>query len=76
MWNGAEVTRRGCLDMQVCVPAEWTDEEVKKFAERENPCGTAAGWQIRKEGDPALVGHPERNACASRSGFVHITLDA
>ncbi len=36
MSEAAEVTRCGALDMQVCVPAEWTDEQVKAFADREN----------------------------------------
>ena len=55
----AEVTRRGALDMQVCVPADWTDAQVIAFAEQSNPCGTRGGWQIRKEGDPDLSGDPE-----------------
>jgi hypothetical protein len=72
----AEVTRTGALDMQVCVPVAWTDAAVKEFADRENPCGTTHGWQIRREGDDALAGKPERNPCADREGFVHIMLDA
>lgn len=72
----AEVTRRGALDMQVCVPTDWTDDQVKAFADSENPCGTESGWFIRKAGDPALAGSPERNPCTSRAGCVHITLDA
>lgn len=72
----AEVTRRGALDMQVCVPAAWTDEQVKSFADRENLCGTSNGWSIRRDGDPALGGDPERRQCASREGHVHIMLDA
>lgn len=72
----AEVTRHGALDMQVCVPAEWTDEEVKAFADRENLCGTSNGWVIRRQGDPALAGAPERIQCEGRDGHVHIMLDA
>lgn len=72
----AEITRRGALDMQVCVPAEWTDEQVLAFANDGNPCGTTNGWFIRKEGDEALAGCPERNPCESRANHVHIMLDA
>lgn len=72
----AAVTRRGALDMQVCVPSAWTDEQVKDFADRENECGTEHGWQIRKQGDPALAGADERVKCADRGGHVHIMLDA
>lgn len=71
-----EVTQRGVLDMQVCVPAEWTDEQVLDFAEKENPCGTTNGWFIRREGDKELMGCPERQPCAERDNFVHIMLDA
>ena len=72
----AQITRRGALDMQVCVPSDWTDDQVKEFADRENLCGTANGWSIRKEGDPALDGYPERVPCGTIVGHVHIMLDA
>lgn len=74
--NVPQVTRLGILDMQVCVPAEWTDSEVISFANTENHCGTENGWQIRRQGCPALGGMPERNPCNDRQGFVHIMLDA
>lgn len=72
----AVVTRRGALDMQVCVPADWTDEQAKAFADRENACGTENGWFIRRAGDEALAGAPERRPCADRPNFAHIMLDA
>lgn len=72
----AEVTKVGVLDMQVCVPATWTDEQVIQFAEQENPCGTVCGWFIRKQGDPLLEKAPERTPCAHHKGYVHIMLDA
>lgn len=72
----AEVTQRGTLDMQVCVPADWTDAQVIEFAEQTNPCGTRNGWFIRREGSPLLDGDPERVACKGRPGFVHLMLDA
>ncbi|MDD5207020.1 MAG: hypothetical protein PHS17_16465 [Desulfobacterales bacterium] len=72
----AEVTRRTALCMQVCVPEKWNDEQVVDFANRENPCGTTHGWQIRREGDRLLVGDKERVQCSERVGFVHIMLDA
>ena len=72
----AEVTKTGVLDMQVCVPADWTDEQVKTFADSANMCGTQHGWHIRKAGDQALAGDPERQPCALREGHVHVMLDA
>jgi hypothetical protein len=70
------VTRYGALDMQVCVPAIWTDATVVTFAEREYPCGTQTGWHVRKEGSASLNGDPERVKCSQRTGFVHVMLDA
>ena len=70
------VTRMGALDMQVCVPESWTDEEVERFANSERLCGTSGGWRIRKQGDRLLAGADERVKCADREGFVHIMLDA
>lgn len=55
---------------QVCVPKNWTDEQVKDSA------GTTNGWFIRKNGDQLLNGDPERRVCDDRKGFVHIMLDA
>ena len=74
--HGAQVTKHGALNMQVCVPVGWTDEQVIAFAEKEYPCGTEHGWSIRRQGDKALAGKLERVHCESRSGFVHIMLDA
>ncbi len=72
----AKVTRHGILDMQVCIPTDWTDEQALTFAEKENPVGTEASWQIRKEGSQFLKGAPERVTCEDRTGYIHIMLDA
>ena len=71
----AQVTKVGILDMQVCVPVDWNDEQVVRFAEAENPAGTMNGWQIRKQGHERLSGDPERVQCANRADFVHIMLE-
>lgn len=70
-----EVTQQGVLDMQVCVPAEWDDEQVRVFANAENLCGTTRGWCVCKVGSDTLAGAPERVPCAEREGFVHIRLE-
>ena len=75
MGKKAGITRYGGIDMQVCVPKEYTDEQVKDFADNENPCGTPDGWVIRKEGSPFLKGSPERVQCDTNPDSVHITLD-
>lgn len=71
----ATVSRYGILDMQVCVPADWSDDQVTTFAEAENPSGTEHGWQIRREGNRFLSGDPERCRCADLADQVHIMLD-
>lgn len=71
----AEITQRGAFDMQVCVPRDWTDEQVKAFADAENEAGTENGWQIRRQGHELLNGFDERVPCAGRAGHVHIMLD-
>lgn len=62
--------------MQVCVPMDWTDEQVKSFADRSNLCGTEHGWGIRRQGSEMLAGADERVMCSSRLGCVHVMLDA
>lgn len=73
----ASIARRGFLDVQVCVPVDWSDDQVLDFAQTEYPCGTTNGWAIRREGSPFLLaGDPERCPCQDLPGHVHITLDA
>lgn len=61
--------------MQVCVPEDWTDEQIVEFANTTNPTGMRTGWAIRKEGDRLLIGDPERNPCAGREKHIHVMLD-
>ena len=72
----AVITKSGILDMQVCVPKDWSDDQVRNFAEANNPCGTTTGWHIRQEGNDALKGDPERVQCSNMEGYVHVMLEA
>ena len=72
---GPEVTRTGVLDMQVCVPADYTDEQIEQFANTANPAGITPGWKIRREGSKYLAGAPERQPCSDRAGCIHVMLD-
>lgn len=71
--NGGEVIRRGILDMQVCVPTGWSDEQIVEFATAAH-AELGDGWKIRDEPE-LLAGCPVRNPCSQRCGNVHITLD-
>lgn len=70
-----EVVKVSLLDMQVCVPADWTDEQVTDYANSASPTGIRSDWAIRKEGSEYLQGAPERCPCDDREGCVHISLD-
>ncbi len=75
--KGTPTVTMTCLfGVQICVPSDWTDEQVLELAEKEYPCGTEDGWRIRREGSPLLDGQPERVQCADDPGMVHIMLDA
>jgi len=68
------VTRRGFLDMQVCVSKGWTDKQAEEFANSENPTGINSKWSMKHTGDPYLGGDDERVQCEERQGCIHIAL--
>lgn len=70
-----EVARIGVLNMQVCVPDDWTDEQILEFAESRNPAGGHMQWEIRQQGSKFLIGADARVACQDKTNFVHVTLD-
>ena len=75
--NPPHVIRSKGLDVQVCVPLDWNDEQVIEFAEKSNPCGTENGWQIRKQPGGKLIGDETgRVQCTKFDKMVHIVLDA
>jgi len=71
-----EIVYIGLFDMQVCVPKEFSDEEVLDFANTEHICGTTKGWTIRRQGSKRLSGTDERVECARSPENCHIMLDA
>ena len=71
----AQVTRGGVLDMQVCCPSNWTDEQIVEFANRENPAGTQNGWSITRAGATVLNGDKERVPCVGGpANSIHVML--
>lgn len=72
--NDPMVTRVGLVDMQVCVPKEWTDEQAEEFANSASPTGIASQWRMKHTGDESLAGCAERVQCEERSQCVHIAL--
>ncbi len=67
-----EIVRIGIFDMQVCVPANWTDEQIEQFANAEEPELT---WTMLPADSKYLAGDPQRNPCAERKNYVHVRLE-
>lgn len=76
MASKPEVTRDGLCVMQVCVPREFTDEQVEQFANSERPTGIASQWSVQHQGDETLNGSDERVQCEhpERGDCVHVVL--
>jgi len=70
-----EITMRGVISMQVCVPSYWRDEQITEFANRQNPTGIESCWEIRRTGNQFLAGSPERVQCDERKDCIHVMLD-
>lgn len=69
--NVPEIVRYSLLNLQVCVPEDYTDEQVEEFANKNMPTGIPSPWKITQ----ASNGDPVRNPCRERNGCVHILLD-
>ena len=67
-----QVIRNGLLNMQLCVPNEWDDNQIITFAQWQNPAGTTTGWCVTPEGHETLAGSPARVTCAQRKRFIHV----
>ena len=63
MSSNPEVVRIGLLDLQVCVPKEFSDADVEAFANAESPTGISSNWSIVGEGDVRRVQCVERPEC-------------
>jgi len=61
-----EVTKIGLFHMQVCVPKEWSDDEIEEFANGAHLCGTSKGWTVT-----CLENAEERVDCEERGDCCH-----
>ena len=73
--NEPILMRNTLLSCAVCAPKKMTSLEVEAWVNLNNPAGTQNGWMLRKEGDEALQGDPERAQCADDPSRVHIMFD-
>jgi hypothetical protein len=70
----AEVVRLRVFALQVCVPSDWTKEQIEDFANRASPTGIQSKWYVRT--DDEAKGDPQRVPCSKpeRAGFVHVVM--
>jgi len=69
----AQILRRGVFGISVCIPKDWTDQQVIDFVEADSPCGTADGWQPSARTEENCN---KRIPCEDREGYMHMVLDA
>lgn len=65
------VLNQNVFSLQLCVPKDWSNDQILKWVETVNPCGTKAGWQIVNE--PDRKGNPARNPCAD---MIYLVVEA
>lgn len=61
-----EIIAEHVFNLGLCVPADATDEQIKKAINAKYPSGTTAGWH-RRDG--------VRKPCEQNAGRVHIVVD-
>lgn len=72
----ASILKMTGLAMRLCVPGNFTEEQIVEFAENKNPCGTSHGWELAKEGHLSLEGNKDRIMCAGDVDNVHVVVIA
>jgi len=70
-----EIVRASLIEMQVCVPKHWMENQVIEFALSRNPkAQTKSGWRERRQGS-LLEGNGERKPCFDKHDYVHVFLE-
>lgn len=69
----AEVIRAGLLEIQVCVPKTFTDEQVEEFTNEDNPTGLESRWRIQREVEDNPT-YQIRCQCSQKEDHCHLVL--
>lgn len=63
------------VSVQVCVPDNWSNDQVIDFVQRMPVSWEKEAWEVRKDGDVLLCGHPAKTPCKKKPGYIHMFLD-
>lgn len=69
------VIQQRFLNIQICVPKDWTDEQAEEFANEEISTGITSKWEMVHDNDDMLNGDPERAQCDDDPEYIHIVLN-
>ena len=68
------LVRMSLINLQVCVPKEFTDEQAEEAANQLHPTGISSKWTMREAEDPTQMGAPLRVQCQQHPENVHIMM--
>ena len=68
------VLRMNLCGLRVCVPREWSNDEITDFANTERPTGIKSCWVVAENGASVLGGDQARIRCADDREKVHVVL--
>lgn len=71
----AAITNQGIMDLQICVPKTFTDDEATAKANELAPTGIESRWTMKHNGHEDLRGCDERVQCSEFKSHVHIMLE-
>lgn len=69
MEHKPEITQVGLISMKVCVPQEWSDRLIEKWANEQSPTGISSEWRIDRNQTHV------RCKCDEREGCEHLILN-
>jgi hypothetical protein len=71
----ATILRIGLDTMRICVPKDWTEEQILAWAKAQEPMtirdSEFPSWKICRNGCAALAGTEERIVCEASPDHVH-----
>lgn len=75
MANGthkATIVARWYLSMALCVPVQWTNQQVEQFA---TEVDGRTGWRVRPDESPIWSDGVRPYPCPTNPGYIHLIVD-